>query len=34
VTAQQWIGAVLIFLGTALVGSTRHNTTNYAEEPE
>ena len=34
VTTRQWLGTVLIFLGTALVGSTAHNTTEAAEEPE
>lgn len=34
VTMQQWVGTVLIFMGTALVGSTAQNTTKYAEEPE
>ena len=34
VTAQQWLGTVLIFLGTGVVGSTSHNTTNYEEERE
>jgi drug/metabolite transporter (DMT)-like permease len=34
VTPQQWMGIVFIFAGTALVGSTRQNTTPYVEEPE
>lgn len=34
VTAQQWLGTVLIFMGTALVGSTAHNTTKYEEASE
>ncbi|MGA2592976.1 MAG: hypothetical protein ABSH32_23930 [Bryobacteraceae bacterium] len=34
VTAQQWLGTVLIFLGTALVGSTAQNTTNYGNASE
>lgn len=34
VTAQQWLGTVLIFAGTGLVGSTRQNTTHEAERPE
>jgi drug/metabolite transporter (DMT)-like permease len=34
VHAQQWIGSVLIFLGTGLVGTTSQNTTTPAEEPE
>lgn len=34
VTAPQWIGTILIFLGTGLVGSTAQNTTNYEAEPE
>ena len=32
VSAQQWMGSVLIFLGTGLVGSTSQNTTQIAEE--
>ena len=32
VTTRQWLGTVLIFMGTALVGSTARNTTKYAEE--
>jgi drug/metabolite transporter (DMT)-like permease len=27
VTAQQWLGTALIFMGTGVVGSTSHNTT-------
>ncbi len=27
VTAQQWLGTGLIFMGTGIVGSTSHNTT-------
>ena len=34
VQAQQWIGSVLIFLGTGLVGATPQNTTMPAEESE
>ena len=34
VTARQWLGTVLIFLGTVLVGSTTHNTTIRGEELE
>lgn len=34
VTTRQWVGTVLIFLGTALVGSTAHNTTQPAAELE
>jgi uncharacterized membrane protein len=34
VSAQQWLGTVLIFMGTSLVGSTSQNTTQYAGEPE
>jgi len=34
VTARQWMGTVLIFLGTGLVGSTSHNTTTPAEIAE
>ncbi len=34
VHAQQWIGSVLIFLGTGLVGATPQNTTMPVEEPE
>jgi drug/metabolite transporter (DMT)-like permease len=34
VTVQQWLGTVLIFLGTGLVGSTAQNTTNYGGPPE
>ena len=34
VTTRQWLGTVLIFMGTALVGSTARNTTKYAEESE
>jgi uncharacterized membrane protein len=34
VTTRQWLGTVLIFLGTALVSSTTQNTTKLAEEPE
>jgi len=34
VTARQWLGSVLIFLGTALVGSTAQNTTAYGVETE
>lgn len=32
VSVQQWIGTVLIFLGTGLVGTTSQNTTLPAEE--
>jgi len=34
VSAQQWLGSVLIFTGTGIVGGTRQNTTQYAEESE
>lgn len=34
VSTQQWLGTVLIFMGTGLVGSTSQNTTQYAEESE
>ena len=34
VTVQQWLGTVLIFLGTGLVGSTAQNTTNFGGPPE
>jgi uncharacterized membrane protein len=34
VTAQQWLGTVLIFLGTALVGSTAQTPTNFGAEAE
>jgi len=34
VHAQQWIGSVLIFMGTGLVGATPQNTTMPAEESE
>jgi drug/metabolite transporter (DMT)-like permease len=34
VTAQQWMGSVLIFMGTGLVGGTPHNTTPGAKAPE
>jgi uncharacterized membrane protein len=34
VTTRQWLGTVLIFMGTALVGSTARNTTKYAEESQ
>ncbi|HLY16691.1 MAG TPA: EamA family transporter [Bryobacteraceae bacterium] len=34
VTAQQWLGTILIFLGTGLVGTTAQNTTPLADEPE
>ena len=27
VTAQQWLGSILIFLGTGVVGTTKQNTT-------
>jgi drug/metabolite transporter (DMT)-like permease len=30
VSPRQWLGTILIFLGTALVGSTAHNTTPLA----
>lgn len=33
VSARQWVGTVLIFLGTALVSSTAHNTTAADAEP-
>ena len=32
VGVQKWLGTVLIFLGTGLVGSTTENTTPYVEE--
>jgi drug/metabolite transporter (DMT)-like permease len=34
VTVQQWMGSVLIFMGTGLVGATPHNTTANAKAPE
>jgi len=34
VTAQQWLGTVLIFLGTGLVGTTAQNTTPSPGESE
>ena len=34
VTTRQWLGTVLIFMGTALVGSTARNTTAYRAGPE
>jgi uncharacterized membrane protein len=34
VTTRQWLGTVLIFVGTALVGSTSRNTTKYGEESQ
>ena len=34
VTTRQWLGTVLIFFGTALVGSTSRNTTPYLEKTE
>jgi len=34
VTAQQWMGSVLIFMGTGLVGTTAQNTTPRREESE
>jgi len=34
VTAQQWLGTVLIFMGSGLVGTTAQNTTPSAEESE
>jgi uncharacterized membrane protein len=34
VHAQQWIGSVLIFVGTGVVGTTSQNTTVPAEESE
>ena len=34
VTAWQWLGTVLIFLGTGVVGSTSQNTTNSERQPE
>ena len=34
VTAQQWMGTVLIFMGTGLVGTTSQNTTPNSEESE
>jgi drug/metabolite transporter (DMT)-like permease len=33
VTAQQWMGSVLIFLGTGLVGTTTQNTTPVVAPP-
>jgi drug/metabolite transporter (DMT)-like permease len=33
VSSRQWTGTILIFLGTALVGSTSQNTTVYAGPP-
>ena len=34
VTGQQWMGTVLIFMGTGLVGTTSQNTTQLAKELE
>jgi drug/metabolite transporter (DMT)-like permease len=34
VTPRQWLGTLLIFGGTALVGSTSHNTTHPRDEAE
>ena len=34
VTAQQWMGTVLIFMGTGLVGTTPQNTTPNPEKSE
>lgn len=34
VTAQQWMGTVLIFMGTGLVGTTSQNTTAQPETRE
>jgi uncharacterized membrane protein len=34
VTSQRWLGALLIFAGAVLVGSTSRSTTPSAQEPE
>ena len=34
VTGQRWMGALLIFAGAALVGTTSRNTTPSAEDPK
>lgn len=34
VSLQQWMGSILIFAGTGLVGSTSQNTTRIAEDLE
>ena len=34
VSAQHWLGSILIFMGTGVVGTTPQNTTQYVEEAE